>query len=117
MRHGLLLEEFVESLTVTTCESAGIVNANTERKSATCILYYIFKELAISYLGRDDFSNQNNTDKTDLNPTDMYESKKNAETVLKEFTSIGYIRKKILDSKLTLISNEKDQLKKVKESY
>ena len=27
------------------------------------------------------------------------------------------VRKKILDSKLTLISNEKDQLKKVKESY
>ena len=117
LQYGVPLDEFVEAFTFTKFEPSGIVKGNTEIKSATSILDYIFKELAISYLGRDDFSNQNSSAKTDLNPTDIYESKKNAETVLKEFTSIGYIRKKILDSKLTLISNEKDQLKKVKESY
>ena len=41
-----------------------IVEGNTEIKFSTSILDYIFKELAISYLGRDDFSNQNNSDQT-----------------------------------------------------
>ena len=82
----------MEAFTFTKFEPSGIVKGNTEIKSATSILDYIFKELAIIF-GRDDFSNQNSTAKTDLNPTDIYESKKNAETVLKEFTSIGYIRK------------------------
>ena len=94
-----------------------MIEHNTEIKTATSILDYIFKELAISYLGRDDFSNQDINNETELNPTDIIESKKNAEKVLKEFTSTGYIRKKILDNKLTLISNEKNQLEQIKENY
>ena len=117
LQYGVPLEEFVEAFTFTKFEPSGEVKGNTEIKSATSILDYIFKELAISYLGRDDFSNQNDNQKTELNPKDIYQSKKNAETVLKELTSIGYIRKKILDSKLTIISNERDQLKKIKENY
>ena len=93
LQYGVPLEEFVEAFTYTKFDPSGIVKGNTEIKSATSILDYIFKELAISYLGRDDFSNQK-IEKTDLDPENIYETKKNAETVLKEFTSIGYIRKK-----------------------
>ena len=92
LQYGVPLDEFVEAFTYTKFEPSGLVKGNTEIKSATSILDYIFKELAISYLGRDDFSNHNYSQKTELNPTDIYESKKNAETVLKEFCTV-YIRK------------------------
>jgi len=117
LQYGVPLEEYVEAFTFTKFQPSGKVEGNTEIKNATSILDYIFKELAISYLGRDDFSNHDINNETELNPTDIIESKKNAENVLKEFTSTGYIRKKILDNKLTLISNEKNQLEQIKENY
>ena len=76
LQYGVPLEEFVEAFTFTKFEPSGEVKGNTEIKSATSILDYIFKELAISYLGRDDFSNQNDNQKTELNPKDIYQSKK-----------------------------------------
>ena len=66
LQYGVPLDEFVEAFTFTKFEPSGIVKGNTEIKSATSILDYIFKELAISYLGRDDFSNQNNNDKMNI---------------------------------------------------
>ena len=47
---------------------------------------------------------------------DEIHKKKHAETVLKNFTSKGYIRKKNFDGNLTLISNQnnKDDAEKIK---
>ncbi len=118
LQYGVPLEEFVEAFTFTKFEPSGEVKGNAEIKFSTSILDYIFKELAISYLGRDDLSNQSTNQTTELIP--KYENKKNedksAETVLKRFTSKGYIRKNIFDSNLTLITNEnnKDDTEKIK---
>ena len=51
------LEEFVDAFVFTRFEPAGPVTGNDTVKSATSILDYIFRELGISYLGRDDLGN------------------------------------------------------------
>ncbi len=114
LQYGVPLEEFVEAFTFTKFDPCGEVKGNTEIKFSTSILDYIFKELAISYLGRDDFSNYEKDDSTELLPTNKKLGNQNndAEIVLKEFTSKGYIRKKIYDNNLTLITNENLELQK-----
>ena len=56
LQYGVPLEEFVESFTFSRFEPSGIVEGNDTIKMATSILDYIFRELAISYLGRDDLA-------------------------------------------------------------
>ncbi|MGH7030818.1 MAG: vitamin B12-dependent ribonucleotide reductase, partial [Stellaceae bacterium] len=56
LQHGVPLEEFVEAFTFTKFEPAGMVMGNDSIKNATSILDYIFRELAISYLGRGDLA-------------------------------------------------------------
>ncbi len=56
LQYGVPLEEFVESFTFTRFEPSGIVEGNDAIKIATSILDYIFRELAISYLGRGDLA-------------------------------------------------------------
>ena len=108
LQYGVPLEEFVEAFTFTKFEPSGEVKGNAEIKFTTSILDYIFKELAISYLGRDDLGNQTSNQITELIPQNYGSNYKteNAETVLKNFTSKGYIRKKNFDGNLTLISNQ-----------
>ena len=120
LQYGVPLEEFVEAFTYTRFEPSGQVYGNTEIKFSTSVLDYIFKELAISYLGRDDFSNHDQNQTTELLPDENIKSKKkDAEIVLKEFTSKGYIRKKVFDNNLTLITNEneKSKAKKIQNHY
>jgi len=52
LQYGVPLDEFVEAFTFTRFEPAGFVQGNDAIKNATSILDYIFRELAISYLGR-----------------------------------------------------------------
>ena len=56
LQYGVPLEEFVEAFTFTRFEPAGIVEGNDAIKMATSLLDYIFRELAISYLGRNDLA-------------------------------------------------------------
>jgi len=56
MQYGVPLEEFVEAFTFTRFEPSGIVEGNDAIKMATSILDYLFRELAISYLGRNDLA-------------------------------------------------------------
>ncbi len=56
LQYGVPLEEFVEAFTFTRFEPNGIVQGNDAIKNATSILDYIFRELAVSYLGRDDLA-------------------------------------------------------------
>ncbi|WP_297511627.1 ribonucleotide reductase [uncultured Caulobacter sp.] len=57
LQHGVPLEEFVDAFVYTKFEPAGPVTGNDSIKSATSILDYIFRELGVSYLGRDDLAN------------------------------------------------------------
>lgn len=54
LQYGVPLEEFVDAYLFTRFEPAGPVRGNDRIKNATSILDYIFRELAISYLGRAD---------------------------------------------------------------
>jgi len=121
LQYGVPLEEFVEAFTFTKFEPSGEVKGNAEIKFSTSILDYIFKELAISYLGRDDLSNEKSNQTTEILPE--YNNKKNkdknAETVLKKFTSKGFMRKKVFDGNFTLITsensrNETEKIKNIK---
>jgi len=57
LQYGVPLEEFVDAFVFTRFEPAGRVTGNDSIQSATSILDYIFRELGVSYLDRDDLAN------------------------------------------------------------
>jgi len=56
LQHGVPLEEYVEAFTFTRFEPNGPVVGHKNIKMATSLLDYIFRELAVSYLGRYDLA-------------------------------------------------------------
>ncbi|MFG1320101.1 vitamin B12-dependent ribonucleotide reductase [Xanthobacter autotrophicus] len=54
LQYGVPLEEYVDAFTFTRFEPAGPVQGNDTIKYATSMLDYVFRELAVSYLGRSD---------------------------------------------------------------
>ncbi|MFD2237859.1 vitamin B12-dependent ribonucleotide reductase [Aureimonas populi] len=56
LQFGVPLDEYVEAFTFTRFEPAGMVQGNEAIKNATSILDYVFRELAVSYLGRHDLA-------------------------------------------------------------
>lgn len=56
LQYGVPLEEYVDAFTFTRFEPAGPVQGNDAIKNATSILDYVFRELAVSYLGRNDLA-------------------------------------------------------------
>jgi ribonucleoside-diphosphate reductase alpha chain len=56
LQYGVPLEEFVDAFVFTRFEPAGEVDGNEAIRSATSILDYVFRELGVSYLGRDDLA-------------------------------------------------------------
>ncbi len=62
LQYGVPLEEYVEAFTFTKFEPAGMVQGNDAIKNATSILDYVFRELAVSYLGRHDLAHVDMSD-------------------------------------------------------
>jgi ribonucleoside-diphosphate reductase alpha chain len=62
LQYGVPLEEYVEAFTFTKFEPAGMVQGNDAIKNATSILDYIFRELAVSYLARNDLAHVDTSD-------------------------------------------------------
>jgi ribonucleoside-diphosphate reductase alpha chain len=56
LQHGVPLEEFVDAFLFTRFEPNGLVQGNPHIKMTTSIIDYIFRELAITYLGRRDLA-------------------------------------------------------------
>ncbi len=56
LQYGVPLEEYVDAFTFTRFEPSGLVQGNDTIKNATSVLDYIFRELAVSYLGRNDLA-------------------------------------------------------------
>ena len=56
LQHGVPLEEYVDAFLFTRFEPNGIVQGNPHIKMTTSIIDYIFRELAITYLGRHDLA-------------------------------------------------------------
>ncbi len=56
LQYGVPLEEYVDAFVFTRFEPAGDVTGNDQIARATSILDYIFRELAVSYLAREDLA-------------------------------------------------------------
>jgi ribonucleoside-diphosphate reductase alpha chain len=56
LQHGVPLEEFVEAFIFTRFEPNGMVTGNPYVKMTTSVVDYVFRELAITYLGRHDLA-------------------------------------------------------------
>ena len=56
LQHGVPLEEFVHAFVFTRFEPNGMVQGNDRIKMSTSVIDYVFRELAINYLGRTDLS-------------------------------------------------------------
>jgi len=54
LQYGVTLEEFVDAFVFTRFEPSGIVGGHDNIKMATSVIDYIFRELGLAYLGRDD---------------------------------------------------------------
>ena len=62
LQHGVPLEEYVEAFLFSRFEPNGGVIGNRRIKRATSIIDYIFRELAITYLGRTDLAHVSDED-------------------------------------------------------
>ena len=100
LQYGVPLEEFVEAFTFTRFEPAGMVEGNDVIKMATSIIDYIFRELAVSYLGRTDLAH---VDQDDLTPDTVGDGDRAENAlagggvdVVRQVASTGYVRNKFL---------------------
>jgi ribonucleoside-diphosphate reductase alpha chain len=94
LQYGVPLEEFVDAFTFTRFEPAGLVIGNDSIKNATSILDYIFRELAVSYLGRHDLAHVPPADEDVGVGTDEGDDGRTREVVQKisQVASTGYVR-------------------------
>ena len=95
LQYGVPLDEFVSAYVSTKFEPSGKVEGNDRILSATSILDYIFRELAISYLGREDLAHtpsiqQKENDFTEQNHEEQNQFLK----LVKDITSKGFVRNK-----------------------
>ena len=105
LQYGVPLDEFVSAYVGTKFEPSGKVQGNDRILSATSILDYIFRELAISYLNREDLAHTpsiGGTDKlTDEKSDDISEDQNQFLKIVKDMTSKGFLRsnykKKLVD--------------------
>ncbi len=103
LQYGVPLEEFVDAYLFTRFEPAGDVDGNDSITHATSILDYIFRELAVSYLGRDDLA-QTEADHRDLAGLGrgVAEEKLGAEADAASLISKGFSRGQLPDNVVML---------------
>src|SRR5690606_27727947 len=62
LQHGVPLDEFVDAFVFTRFEPNGIVQGHDQIKMVTSVIDYVFRELAISYLGREELAQVSSED-------------------------------------------------------
>ena len=112
LQYGVPLDEFVDAFIETKFEPSGEIKGNDRILSASSILDYIFRELAISYLGREDLAHtpsisRPNDQKVINGDEDMFLK------LVKDITSKGFVRSNYKD-KLVDLSNVRINLKSKK---
>jgi len=113
LQYGVPLDEFVDAFIETKFEPSGEIKGNDRILNASSILDYIFRELAISYLGREDLAHTPSINKT-LNEKVMGDDEDEAFLKLvKNITSKGFVRSNYKD-KLVDLSNVRINLKSKK---
>ena len=98
LQYGVPLEEYVEAFTFTRFEPSGMVEGNDAIKMATSVLDYIFREVAVSYLGRNDLSH---AQPDDILPDSLGDGEKEGElpddsartiAAIQKVASTGFVR-------------------------
>ena len=93
LQYGVPLDEFVNAYLETKFEPSGKVIGNDRILSATSILDYIFRELAISYLGREDLAHTPSISSKNENFIKNTNDEQNQFLKLvKDITSKGFVR-------------------------
>jgi|TARA_B100001093_G_scaffold263434_1_gene251817 ribonucleoside-diphosphate reductase alpha chain len=108
LQYGVPLDEFVDAFVDTKFEPSGSVEGNDRILSATSILDYVFRELAISYLGKEEMAHtppiKNTREITDESSDDKFLK------IVKNITSKGFVRSNYED-KLVDLSDIRINLK------
>ena len=110
LQYGVPLEEYVDAFIDTKFEPSGNVIGNDRILSASSILDYVFRELAISYLGKEELAHTPSIASTkDLN-NDVTDDK--FLKIVKNITSKGFVRSNyeenlLIYQTLELILNQK----------
>jgi len=113
LQYGVPLDEFVDAFIETKFEPSGEIKGNDRILNATSILDYIFRELAISYLGREDLAHTPSINKSSNNENLNYAEDEAFLKLVKDITSKGFVRSNYKD-KLVDLSNVRINLKSKK---
>ena len=95
LQYGVPLDEFVSAYVDTKFEPSGKVYGNDRIMSATSILDYIFRELAISYLNREDLAHTPSIGKSEGSAeieNNNFEENNQLIKIVKDMTSKGFVR-------------------------
>ena len=95
LQYGVPLDEFVNAYVDTKFEPSGKVYGNDRIISASSILDYIFRELAISYLNREDLAHTpsiGKSDNIDEKENNSFEENNQLIKIVKDITSKGFVR-------------------------
>ena len=110
LQYGVPLDEFVDAFIETTFEPSGKIKGNDRILNASSILDYIFRELAISYLGREDLAHTPSINKASETKILNEDGEDSFLKLVKDITSKGFVRNKYKD-KLVDLSNVRINLK------
>ena len=104
LQYGVPLDEFINAYVNTKFEPSGKVYGNDRILSASSILDYIFRELAISYQNREDLAHTpsiGSSDKPANKDEEVSEDQSQFLKLVKDITSKGFVRsnykKKLVD--------------------
>ena len=94
LQYGVPLDEFISAFVGTKFEPSGKVHGNDRILSASSILDYIFRELAISYQNREDLAHTPSIGGNDTNSVDEQGSEDQNQLlkIVKDITSKGFVR-------------------------
>ena len=108
LQYGVPLEEFVDAFLDTKFEPSGKVYGNDRILSATSILDYIFRELAISYLGKEQLAHTPSISNAEVKKDDVKDDQ--FLKIVKNITSKGFVRSNY-EEKLVDLSDVRINLK------
>jgi len=101
LQYGVPLDEFVSAYVGTKFEPSGKIEGNDRILSASSILDYIFRELAISYSDREDLAHTPSLTHQESNKEINKEENTQFLKLIKDITSKGFVRsnyeKKLID--------------------
>ncbi len=97
LQHGVPLEEFIDAFVFTRFEPSGIVTGNVKIKMATSVIDYIFRELAVTYLGRHDLAH--------VEPDEIPD--KPTSSIVKKLVEPEFVSEEVVSERLITLDKEK----------